>query len=246
MNATLCRLFSLAILAICCVCAVAQTPGPIAPCAVGVRAPAFGFWTWAANAHVKVYIRTADFTAEETPYLLTPLRNWDAAYEASGSGVRFEYQGDTREPMLCDNCLTIMRGKVFDRSRRHATELRAYSARRDQVITYASIVIDPTLTNPKAITSAIAHELGHNFGLLDCYTCRQKSTVMNQLKTMNVTNDMEGPTACDLAQVKEAYKELKAHPRPSPTLAGSSIPADEGEEPVDDDTPVVTPKPRRP
>ena len=235
------------ILACCGAYAVAQTPSTIAPCAVGVRAPAIGFWTWAANAHVKVYIRTSDFTAAETPYLLTPLRNWDAAYEASGSGVRFEYQGDTQAPMLCDNCLTIMRGKVFDRTRRHATELRAYSARRNQVITYASIVIDPTLTNPKAITNAIAHELGHNFGLMDCYTCKQKSTVMNQFKTMNFTNDMEGPTACDLAQVKEAYKELKAHPRPSPVaLAGTSIPADEGEEPVDDDTPVVTQKPRRP
>src|ERR1700730_11556844 len=148
--------------------------------------------------------------------------------------------------MSCNNCLTIMRGKGFDWARRHATELRAYSARRDQVITYASIIIDLTLTNPKAMTNAIAHELGHNFGLLDCYTCKQKSTVMNQFKTMNVANYMEGPTACDLAQVKEAYKDLKAHPRPSPTLAGSSIPTDEGEEPVDDDTPVVTQKPRRP
>jgi len=244
MNSILCRFLSLVILACCGAYAVAQTPGPIAPCAVGVRAPAIGFWTWAANAHVKVYLRAFDFTAEETPFLLTPLQNWDAAYEASGSGVRFEYQGATPQPMLCDNCLTIMRGKVFDRSRRHATELRVYSARRDQVITYASIVIDPTLTNLKAITNAVAHELGHNFGLLDCYTCKQKSTVMNQLKTMNVPNGMEGPTACDLAQVKEAYKELKAHPRPSPVAL--ALPVDEGEEPVDDDTPVVTPKPRRP
>src|SRR5437867_2738605 len=84
---------------------------------------------------------------------IAPLPNCDAAYEASGSGVRFEYQAATPEPMLCDNCLTIMRGRVFDRSRRHATELRAYSARRDQVITYASIVIDPTLTNLEAITN---------------------------------------------------------------------------------------------
>jgi hypothetical protein len=244
MNSILCRFLSLVILACCGAYAVAQTPDPIAPCAVGVRAPAIGFWTWAANAHVKVYLRASDFKAEEVPFLLTPLQNWDGAYEASGSGVRFEYQGATPEPMLCDNCLTIMRGKVFDRARRHATELRAYSARRDQVITYASIVIDPTLTNLEAITNAIAHELGHNFGLLDCYTCKQKSTVMNQLKTMNVPNGMEGPTACDLAQVKEAYKELKAHPRPSPVAL--VLPVDEGEEPVDDDTPVVTQKPRRP
>ena len=99
MNSSLCRFLLLVILAGCGAYAVGQTPDPIAPCVVGARAPAIGFWTWAANAHVKVYVRASDFTAEEVPFLLTPLQNWDAAYEASGSGVRFEYQGATPQPM---------------------------------------------------------------------------------------------------------------------------------------------------
>ena len=65
---------------------------------------------------------------------------------------------------------------------------------------------------------------------------------MNQFKTVNVSNNMEGPTACDLAQVQAAYQELKIHPRPSPLVAAATA-ADEGEEPVDDDTPVITRKP---
>jgi hypothetical protein len=86
----------------------------------------------------------------------------------------------------------------------------------------------------------VAHELGHNFGLLDCFTCKKKSTLMNQLKVMNVPNDMATPTACDIAQVREAYNELKVRVRPSPPNRNL---IDDGEEPVDDDTPVVIPKP---
>jgi hypothetical protein len=63
---------------------------------------------------------------------------------------------------------------------------------------------------------------------------------MNQFKTVNEPNDMEGPTGCDIAQVKAAYKELAVRVRPSPQK--DEI-VDEGEEPVDDDTPIVIRKP---
>jgi hypothetical protein len=217
-----------------------QTAKVIAPCRIGQQAPAIGFWTWAANAQVRVYIVSTDFKPEEVPYVLKALQNWNAASELTGSGVKFDYKGETKEQLSCDNCLTVMRGPVFDKRNRHATELRAFSARRDQIINYASIIIDPRLTNPKAILDAVAHELGHNFGLLDCYTCKKKSTLMNQFKVMNEPNDMATPTACDIAQVREAYNELKVRVRPSPANRNQ---IDEGEEPVDDDTPIVIPKP---
>ncbi|HLO00783.1 MAG TPA: hypothetical protein VK208_20155 [Pyrinomonadaceae bacterium] len=211
-----------------------------APCRVGQQAPAIGFWTWAANAHVKVYIASTDFKKDEIPYLLTAMQNWNNVSEVTGSGVKFEYQGSPNEKVSCENCLTITRGPVFDKASRHATALTAFSVRRDQVITYATIVVDPVISNPKALADALAHELGHNFGLLDCYTCKKKSTLMNQFKTINVANNMAAPTLCDIVQVKEAYKELKIHVRPSPT---NKTMIDEGEEPVDDDTPIVIPKP---
>jgi hypothetical protein len=55
---------------------------------------------------------------------------------------------------------------------------------------------------------------------------------------------LEGPTACDVAQIKAAYQELKLRVRPAPVVARIIIP-DEGEEPVEDDTPVVIPPPER-
>jgi hypothetical protein len=220
---------------------VAAKSPVVGECEVGTKAPAYGFWTWAPNASVSVFIVTADFKPGEMSYLLEPIKNWNAVSEATGSGVKFIYLGATAMPLSCENCLTIMRGSVFDKAKRHATELRAYSAHRDQIMTYATIVIDPVLTNPRALTNAVVHELGHNFGLLDCYTCKQKSTVMNRFKIVNVPNEMEAPTACDIAQVRAAYKELAVRVRPSPMARGSE--QDEGEEPIDDDTPVVIPRP---
>jgi hypothetical protein len=220
----------------------AQGKPSLDSCKIGRQAPATGFWMWAPGAHVQVYVRAADFDPEQLPHLLTALHNWNSASDQTGSGVKFEYQGNTVQQRSCENCLTIMRGRVFDKATRHATELSAYSARDNQIITSASIIVDPVLTNPKALLNALVHELGHNLGLLDCYTCKRKSTVMNQFEAVNVPNGMEGPTSCDIAQVKEAYKELKVLVRASPPDR-KLMREDEGEEPVDDDTPVVVPTP---
>lgn len=217
-----------------------QTATNGAPCRVGQQAPAIGFWTWAANSRVKVYVRSADFTPDQFPYLLSALKNWNNVLDQTGSGVKFEYQGNTATELSCDNCLTIIRGAVFDQTKRHVTELKAYSTQRNQIISYATVIIDPVLTNSRALEDALEHEVGHNLGLLDCYSCKSKTTVMNQFKVVNKPKDINGPTRCDIAQVKEAYSELKVRVRPSPPNRNL---IDEGEEPEDDDTPIIIPKP---
>jgi hypothetical protein len=222
----------------------AQSVNSPAPCSIGHQAPATGFWTWAPNARVQVFVRSADFEPEQLPYLLTALRNWNGASKETGSGVTFEYQGDTLQERVCENCLTILRDRVFDKTKRHAMELRAYSANGDRIITSATILVDPILTNSRALLDALVHELGHNLGLLDCYTCKRKSTVMNQFEAINVPNEMEMPTSCDIAQVRQAYRELKLLVQASPKVR-KSMPEDEGEEPVDDDTPVIIPTPSK-
>jgi hypothetical protein len=211
----------------------------VKPCTIGKDAPAFGFWTWPANSTIKVYILKADFGDDETAYLLKPIRNWSTATVSTGPGITLEYAGTTTQPLYCQNCLTIMRGPVFNKLKRHATELQTYSAQSNQIMTWAHIVVDPVLTNREALTNAVAHELGHSFGLIDCYSCKSKSTVMNQFKTVNEPNEMQGPTACDVAEVSAAYRELAIRVRPAPIVQV----VDEGEEPLDDDTPIVVRKP---
>ena len=216
-------------------------PAVSQPCKVGVQAAPIGFWTWAPASHIYVYVREHDFDATERSFLLAPLETWNAVSEATGSKVKFEYRGTTTSSLHCENCLTIRRGAVFDKSRRHLSELRTYSQKRDRIMTWGDIFIDPRLTNSESLTNAVAHELGHSFGLLDCYSCKERSTVMLQFKRVNVPNQMEGPSACDVAQVKAIYQavavELSRRPRPKPIVV------DEGEDAIEDDTPVVIPKP---
>jgi hypothetical protein len=206
-----------------------------------VQAPPVGFWTWTAGTQVRVFVVERDFKPEEIASLLAPLKNWNAVSEATGSRVKFEYSGTRASPQYCENCLTLSRGAVFQTRERHLTELRAYSVRNDRIITWATIVVDFSLTNHKALTDAVAHELGHSFGLRDCYTCKAKSTVMNQFGPVNVANEVPGPTACDVAQVKSTYTQLAL--QASRTAQSKKVAWDEGEEPVDDDTPIVETKP---
>ena len=209
-------------------------------CKVGVQAAPVGFWSWATASRVTVYVVQEDFIENELPFLLAPLSAWNAVSESTGSKVKFEYKGTTAAPRYCQNCLTIKRGHVFDKSQRHLTELRAYSVAGNRIITWGTIVIDPLLTNPKALTNAVAHELGHSFGLLDCYDCERNSTVMGKFKDINVSNEIVGPSGCDVAQVKATYITLATQPQRGRQL--KPIVVDEGEEPVEDNTPVVIPK----
>lgn len=212
----------------------------VQPCKVGKQAPAIGFWTWPANTRVRVFIVARDFQPSEYELLLMPFRNWTAVSKLTGSGVTFDFENLAGEQQLCDNCLTLMRGTVFNKSTRHATELRAYSANSNQLITYAAIVVDSALTNSVAVADAIAHELGHSFSLLDCRSCKARTTLMTQFSSFNVANNLQSPTACDVEQVTKAYQALSNSVGPAP-LARVSV--DEGEEPIEDDTPIVVPKP---
>lgn len=233
--------YILRIIAVAIVWAAAATPVlSQPPCKIGVQAPAVGFWTWAPGSEVSVYILESEFKENELPFLLAPLNSWNAVSDLTGSKVKFEYKGTTAHSLQCENCLTIQRGLVFDKSRRHLTELITYNAARNRTIIWAHIVIDRLLTSPQTLTNAVAHELGHTFGLLDCYSCKKRSTVMVQFKDANVPNGMDGPSLCDVVQVKTFYHALVAELR---RTARSKPVVDEGEEPSEDDTPIVVPKP---
>jgi hypothetical protein len=210
------------------------------PCKVGVQAPPVGFSSWAPGSEIKVYVLENNFADDELPFLLRALDAWNAALPLTESKVRFEYKGVRAGQLYCENCLTIRRAPVFDKSNRHLATLRASSGTPNQTITWANITIDPLLTNARTLTNAVVHELGHSFGLLDCYSCLARSTVMIKFKGINVPNEMNAPSECDLAQVKAIYQSLAQlkSKRPAKPLV-----VDEGEEPTEDDTPIVVPKP---
>lgn len=209
----------------------AQKP-ELVPCKVGSNAASFGFSIWAPRSRIKVYLRTKDFGAEETDAVLAPLQSWNAVSNLTGSRVILEYAGQIDEQASCENCLTVMRGKATVRKGYDALANFRGLATHDEIIFSAAIVIEPRLKSLKALTDIMAHELGHSFGLRDCYSCKKQSTVMNQFDDFGTPNDLPAPSTCDIAQVAAAYRRAPAPVKVVP-------PIDEGEEPIDDDTPIV-------
>ena len=247
MRLSLLKLASLILIftALVAVSASAQTNDTVtSACDVAVKAPDYSLPEWPERAQVKVYIVAADFKPDEIAAILTPVSNWSAVAEATGSQVTFVYSGTAAEPQDCLNCLTIMRGRVHSNGK-HAAELQATVIQGEQTILHARIVIDPSIPNLTALTNAVAHELGHNFGLRDCFSCHGRGTVMNLIRTSNALN---GPTSCDVAQVRRVYDYLRVHTadmkkRQPLRQVAQIVAVDEGEEPVDDDTPIVVKKP---
>ena len=190
------------------VSAFAQANNSVASaCDAKVKSPDYSMPEWPEKTEVKVFTIAGNFKPEQLAAILTPLSNWSAVAEASSSQVTFIYSGQTAEPQDCLNCLTIMRGKVHD-NQKHAAELQAMVNPGEQTILYARLVIDPIIPNMAALTNAVAHELGHNFGLRDCFDCQRGTTVMGLIRS---SNGLNGPTSCDLAQVRRVYDHVRMH-----------------------------------
>ncbi|HKP44983.1 MAG TPA: hypothetical protein VJT50_00160 [Pyrinomonadaceae bacterium] len=203
----------------------------------------YGSIMWPEGADVKVYLIGAGFNLEETAAILTSLANWNEV-AATSSRVTLTYSGLATEPQDCTNCLTIMRGKVFNKGR-HAAELHASVIQGEPTILHARIVIDPVVPNLGSLKNAVAHELGHNFGLFDCFSCDRGKTIMNPIRA---ANGLDRPTAADVAQVRKLYDAFRirraaAAKKLEAKRIAALVPVDEGEEPDLDDTPIVVKKP---
>jgi hypothetical protein len=208
-------------------------------CVVGHTSPATGFWTWPANSQVNVYLRQPDFSAADVSAVEVAVQNWDTSAVENGSNVHFTVRGLTRETKTGTAEMTLVRGDIYNKKQRHLALLEAHSLRQDQLIDFALVIVDSRLKSTEVLTNVIAHEIGHSLGLLDCVKCSGGSTAMGMMKGVSESNGIQGPTACDKARVSEAYRELLVRVRPAPKSLLASQAVDEGEEPEEDDTPIV-------
>lgn len=205
-------------------------------CRVGKSAPGIKGWVWQPNSRVKIFVVAEHFSADEVALLRPLLLSWNALADATGSRVSFSYEGPIQDVQNCDNCLTLMRGQV--RRSNHVAQLEAVGVVNSYVIKHAKILVDPKIKDPKVLSNVLAHEIGHSFGLLDCYACQDKTTIMN---AVNASRGRTIPSECDVAQVRQAYQLLAQHTQHLEEQAKLLI--DEGEEPVEDDTPIIIDKP---
>src|ERR1041384_3395894 len=210
------------------------------PCVAGRTAARFGFWTWPSHSSVNVYLRTPDFSESDGPAVETAMKNWNQTSIENGSQVHFVFKGLASIVSAAQGDFTLIRNPVYGKKERHLALLEAHSLRGDQLIDWALVIVDPTVRNASVLTNVMAHEIGHSLGLLDCPKCHGGGAGRGARRGADESNGIDGPTACDKLTVLAAYEELKLRVARAPLSSRTTEAADVGEEPEEDDTPIVS------
>ncbi len=158
-------------------------------------------WRWRPNARVKVYYLKGDFSGEETAALTRAVSNWNAALREINSQVAFIAGGERETVAEDDTTITVLRGVPKGKDR--LGQMRLYSMSNG--VMRATMILSPAVTDLDALTSLMAHELGHSMGLGDCYGCKRGTTTMAAFKDINEGNDVYSPSECDKYVVAQGY-----------------------------------------
>ncbi len=176
-------------------------------CTTNRNAPPVSSYHWPIDAEVKVYFVRDTFTSEQRDVLFQVMKTWTATGSETGSGVKFVYAGENDGPVSCRNCLTVRRREVHKQDKHHYAFFNPMVMDKHGVLMAAWIDLDVGTTKPRALSGFMAHEMGHGLGLWDCTTCRKKQTIMNGFPGLNQDNGLLGPSACDLATLKNIYQD---------------------------------------
>lgn len=158
-------------------------------------------WRWKQGTRVRVYYAKDSFNEAETKALARGANSWNNALSEMNSHIVFLADTESENATNNNASITVMRG--IPRGRERLGELRFHSISNGMI--HMTITISPDVTNLEAMTSLMAHELGHTLGLADCYDCRRGTTVMAAFKSNNQGNDVYEPSACDRYVVASGY-----------------------------------------
>jgi hypothetical protein len=159
-------------------------------------------WRWKPNTHVGLYYLKSNFNRTEAEALSRAVNNWNSALREIDSRVVFTIGGE-RESIVEDNAsITVMRG--IPKGKERLGEIKFYSMSNG--VNRMVVTISPVVTDLNALTSLMAHEIGHSLGLADCYGCRRGTTTMAAFKDDNKGNDVYEPSECDKYVVAAGYR----------------------------------------
>jgi hypothetical protein len=159
-------------------------------------------WRWKPNTRVRIYYLKSNFTWAEQGAFSRAVNNWNKALDEMDSRVVFTISGE-RESVAEDNAsITVMRG--IPKGKHRLGQLKFYSMSNG--VMRATMIISPDVTDMNALTSLMAHEMGHSLGLADCYECQRGTTAMSAFKDKNKGNDVYEPSECDKYVVAAGYR----------------------------------------
>lgn len=158
-------------------------------------------WRWKPNTRVRIYYLKDNFSLEETAAFSRAVNNWNVALKEIDSRIVFINSG-ARDEVAEDNAsITVLRG--IPKGKDRLGQLRFYTMSNG--VMRATMIISPVVTDLNALTSLMAHEIGHTLGLADCYECRRGTTMMAAFKAENKGNDVYEPSECDKYVVAAGY-----------------------------------------
>lgn len=189
---------------------------------------------WKPGATVTVtFDQNANFSTAEMDAMKTASLNWNnsSGPEGNNSGVTLAgfAPGGAPDPNTATNALYITRAPVGSAL---ATTMVSANTSSYPYTSVATVTIKEgvTWTYPPDLTSVMAHEAGHTFGLGDCYPACNGTSVMGQQGACHIDSNGNptgcnlGPTPCDNGGVKEYGNYTTAVPTPTPDECQSGCP----------------------
>jgi hypothetical protein len=158
-------------------------------------------WRWKPSTHVRIYYLKDNFSRAETEAFSRAVTNWNGALKEIDSRIVFIDSGERESVIEDDASVTVLRG--IPKGKDRLGQLRFYSMSNG--VMRATLIISPLVTDLNALTSLMAHELGHSLGLADCYECKRGTTAMAAFKDTNKGNDVYEPSECDRYIVAAGY-----------------------------------------
>jgi uncharacterized membrane protein YgcG len=173
--------------------------------------------TWPQNTLVTVNI-SSSFTAEQRGCIEQAFRNWQNAGTHAGVVYQFTYGGPN---------ISGTPGSVQVWRETPPTDPNGDQPQADTTTNYnaagtnvesAIMRFHPGVTNCTALQEAVAHEVGHLYGLDDCLTCCDGTSTMTGYNSLNdIHTGMVSPSSCDVAAATQAGQYDPATENPPAT-----------------------------